>query len=284
MTKRLSPTFLCGTVLAIFHAGNILANTLQPAVTQLGLLPGGSFTINGAGGSQDMVQILNPDGSGAVIGVASAAGSSSGFSGRTTTPGGQLNNFASVNAAAGVTIDPDFAASASAAVTFDFTLQLLPPGNPQTGVSSSACGPVPSGFVCLIVTDRFDLTFDPTKGNAVGQMTVAANRGPSQPQLMADEVFNPSGVSLSHAILVLPNEVMDIEMVAHANEYGQGGGTVTVNLDPSFQIDPNTPGASSFAFAVSPNLSPAAMPEPCTVLLVVSCLGSFGLRRRFYSR
>jgi len=245
----------------------VCAGPLPNAVTQLGLIPApASFppngvTFDGDGGSQATVQILNAQGD--VIGAASAAGASVGASGTTSVTGGQLNNFGSVNAAAGVTIDPEDFATASASTKFDFWLQLVSPVSVQ--------GPVP-----LIVTDQFDVSFTPGGANAVAMVKVSGDFGASQPLLFADEFFNPVNTSVSHTILVPPDAIIQVEMVAQANEFAAGGGMATAHADPTFQVDPSFPGAGSFSFLVSPNLAPA-VPEPATVWTAAICLGAMVL-------
>ena len=168
----------------------LCAGNLPNAVTQLGLIPApvgfppNGVTFNGDGGSQATVQILNQEGD--VIGAASAAGESIGASRTISVGGGQLNNFGSVSANAGVTIDPDFFATASAHTIFDFWVQLVPP---QCG--SPPLPPCPTGFIPITITDRFDIGFVPGSGNAVAQVKVSGDFGPSQPLLFADEFFDP---------------------------------------------------------------------------------------------
>jgi hypothetical protein len=210
-----------------------------------------------------MVKILNEEGD--IIGTASAAGTTMGASRRTSVGGGQLNNFGSVSAAAGVTIDPDFAASASAHTIFDFWLQLVPPA----GVPSS---------VALIVADRFDIGFAPGGGNAVAQVKISGDFGPSQPLLVADEFFNPVNTSVSHKITVPSDGILKVEMEAKANEYAAGGGMAEANADPSFQIDPSFPHANSFSFAISPDLFSTSIPEPNTFWFVLVCFSLAGFR------
>ena len=259
----------------------LCAGNLPNAVTQLGLIPApvgfppNGVTFNGDGGSQATVQILNQEGD--VIGAASAAGESIGASRTISVGGGQLNNFGSVSANAGVTIDPDFFATASAHTIFDFWVQLVPP---QCG--SPPLPPCPTGFIPITITDRFDIGFVPGSGNAVAQVKVSGDFGPSQPLLFADEFFDPVNTSVSHRVLVPPDAILQIEMEAKANEFGAGGGTAEANADPSFQIDPSVPGASSFSFAVSPDLAPS-VPEPGTLLLVgfgLAAVGAAARRRR----
>lgn len=247
----------------------LCAGGLPNAVTQLGLIPApvgfppNGITFNGDGGAQAIVKIL--DQAGDVVGSASAAGQSTGASRTTTVAGGQLNNFGSASATAGVTIDPDFSATASAHTKFDFWLR---------PVSSIVIG----GMVPLIVTDRFDIRFTPGGGNAVAQVKVSGDFGPSQPLLFADEFFDPISTSVSHRIQIPAGGIIQVEMEAKANEFGAGGGMAEADADPSFQIDPNFPGASSFGFEVSPDLAPTPVPELATIRLVACCLGIAGLR------
>jgi hypothetical protein len=179
-----------------------------------------------------------------------------------------LSSFGAVSATAAVTIDPDFAAPAFAHSMFDFWLQLVPPA-PTTSL------------VSLTITDLFDISFVPGGGSGEAIVSVTAIRGPSQPVLFSDEfVFvSPGGMSVPHSLMVMPDEIMKIHMEAKANEFAQAGGIASAVADPTFQIDPNFPGADSFGFAVSPELVPGAIPEPATGLLILPLAGLFILLR-----
>lgn len=189
----------------------------------------------------------------------------------TMVTGGQLIHFGSAFATAAVTIDPDFAAGAAAHTLFDFWLQLVPP--------SSALPPL----IPVNITDLFNVAFPSGGGNAVGQVVITGGPDASQqPVLFSDEVFDPTGtgLSLSHTVMTVPAALFHITLETKANVYAVGGGVARASIDPTFQIDPSVPGADSFAFAVSPELVPASVPEPGTFLLLAVCLGIFSCIRR----
>jgi hypothetical protein len=121
-----------------------------------------------------------------------------------------------------------------------------------------------------------------------GVAQVAITGGPDstrQPGLFSDEVFNPTGIgmSLSHTVMVLSNELFHITLETKANIYAVGGGIAEASVDPTSRSI-RVPGAARFSFAVSPELLLAPVPEPATFWLLASCLGMGAFHYRRGSR
>ena len=204
--------------LAVFNFGNVKGSALRPAVTQLGLLPGGSFTINGAGGLRVWFRSLTRTAPETSL-LASAAGAHWALPGR-RQPRWSAQQLCQRERDRGRHHRSGFLRNSIGRGDVRLHTSIAPAWE---SANRSTIERLWAGPIRLCLSDRFGPVRSDVRSDQ--RQRGRADNNCCEPRSLADPAvfrrsFHPSGVSLSHPILVLPNEVMNIEMVARANEYG----------------------------------------------------------------